>query len=132
MKQEKHPMTDETVKRASNGPRGWLAAAVQDVTDSYLKGELDETLDGKPLTAHRIAPLVAEATGITPSVGAVSAVLKRWKEYGFAKFGDKPFAFKDYTAAGRDKGLDGIIEARSEKRKKERAAAKKAAEAEAA
>lgn len=109
-------------------PRGWLAAAVEKVCQDFLtvKVKLDE---GKLLTPHRVAKIVQERDGSEepPSTGAVSAVFKRWDDFGFATFNAKPFAFKKFTAKGEKEGLDGIILARREGRKAATAKAKKAA-----
>jgi hypothetical protein len=115
-------------KTAAEGrkPRGWLAADVKRICDDFLSGKL-KLGEGEGLTPHRVAKLVQTRNGSEepPSTGAVSAVFKRWQEYGFAKFSKKPFGFTEYTAKGKEVGLDGMIAARSEKRKADRAKAKK-------
>lgn len=113
--------TDDKPKVTRNieRPRGWLSDAVKDVCDDFLTGKI-ELPEGKTLTPHYVALQVAEKEGLEnpPSTGAVSAVFKRWDEYGFALFHKKPFAFKDYSAQGKKVGLHGILDKRREKRKK--------------
>lgn len=112
-------------KRRVMGERGWLQKAIRTLTDNYIRGTVTVP-DDKPLTPHRAAALLVDQ-GLAeepPSTGAVSAVFKRWQEYGFATFTDKPFAFVGYTDEARDLGFDGIMEKRSAERKAARAAAK--------
>lgn len=117
---------DETVAKVRR-PRGWLANDVKVICDKFITGEI-ALEDGQALTPHRVARLVKEHDGLdeAPSTGAVAAVFKRWGDFGFATFSDKPFAFLDYTEEGRSVGLQGMIQARSDARKNERAAAKAA------
>lgn len=107
-------------------PRGWLAASVVKVCQDYASGKV-KLDDGKLLTPHRVAKIVQERDGSDepPSTGAVSGVFKRWQDFGFATFNEKPFAFKKLTAKGERDGLDAIILGRREARKKATAAAKK-------
>lgn len=109
-------------------PRGWLADAVLAVVRDFASGKL-VLPEGQGLTPHRVAKLVQERDGSEdpPSTGAVSAVFKRWEDYGFAKFTQKPFGFKALTPKGEELGLEGLILGRREKRKVEHAKAKKAA-----
>jgi hypothetical protein len=116
---------EEDAPAKERRPRGWLAASVKAVCDRYITGAL--TLpEGKSLTPHLVAREVQKDEGMDkpPSVGAVSAVFKRWDEYEFAQFSQKPFAFTDYTEKGREKGLQGIIADRRTVRKEERASRK--------
>jgi hypothetical protein len=58
-------------------------------------------------TPQWIATEVAKTHGIDePSTGAVSSVLMRWVNIGFATVDGKPFRFLDYTKEGMDKGLE--------------------------
>ncbi len=109
-------------------PRGWLAAAVLKVCQDFTSGKV-KLEDGKLLTPHRVAKIVQERDGSEepPSTGAVSAVFKRWDEFGFATFNAKPFAFKKLTAKGEKEGLEGLILQRRETRKATHAKAKAAA-----
>lgn len=118
------------VTRNVERPRGWLSDAVKEVCDDFISGKISLP-EGKTLTPHYVATFVAtqEKLDAPPSTGAVSAVFKRWDEYGFALFHKKPFAFKDYSAKGKKVGLHGLIDARKEARSKERAAAKAEASA---
>lgn len=45
-----------------------------------------------------------------PSVGAVDAVLKRWKAYGFAMVEEKPVRFTGFTTDGTRLGLSALKE----------------------
>jgi hypothetical protein len=117
-----------TEAKAERRPRGWLAQDVKQVLDKCITGELSLE-EGKALTPHRVARLVQVMDGLdkAPSTGAVAAVFKRWEEYGFATFSEKPYAFIDYTDQGRSVGLKGLIQARTDVRRAEREAAKAAA-----
>lgn len=96
-----------------------LQGDMKRVTDRFVMGELDDYLGGKPLTPSRVSALVHEARGgegKPPSTGAVAAAFRRWEEYGFATFGEAPYAFEDYTSEGRSLGLKGILSARKAER----------------
>ena len=106
-------------------PRGWLEVDVKKVTDQFVTGEI-KVENGQFLTPHRISRLVQSLDSLPepPSTGAVSAVLNRWVKLGFAQTNDKPYAFVDYTQAGREHGLTALKAQRSAALKQERAAAK--------
>jgi hypothetical protein len=95
-----------------------LEPDVKTVTDAFVTGAL-VLEDGKFLTPHLIAKHVGENRGSdkAPSTGAVSSVLTRWVEYGFATANEKPFAFLDYTDAGREQGLSAMKQAHRDARK---------------
>lgn len=98
------PQTQDEPDAKDRRGRGDLEADVKGVTDAFVMGTIET--QGKPLTPHRIAKLAQERDQGKPlSVGAVSAVLRRWTEIGFADVGGTPFAFRDYTDAGREQGL---------------------------
>lgn len=120
-KSEDKPKVQRNIER----PRGWLSDAVKAVCDDFVSGKI-ELPEGKTLTPHYVSQLVAEREKLdkAPSTGAVSAVFKRWDEYGFILTHNKPFAFKDYSAKGKKEGLHGILDKRKEQRSKDRAAAK--------
>ena len=120
--------TKDTKDNSNRRERGALEESVLAITDLYEDGKVDLP-EGKTLTPHTIANLIAEKEGLEkpPSTGAVNAVLKRWDEnYGFALTHDKPYAFKRYSAAGKKQGLEALKEKHREKIKAERAAAKDA------
>lgn len=107
-----------------------LEPDVKYFTDQLVTQEL-VLAEGKHLTPHALSVLIGEKRGggkeNRPSSGAVQATLKRWEEIGFATMYQKPFAFGDYTDAGRDDGLAAVKAAYSERAKAARAAAKAAA-----
>lgn len=128
--EEEFEETEGTTTRRILGDRGHLQDAVQTVINKVLTGEI-VIADKKPLTPHRVARLIqewkidnGEKDAELPSTGAVSAMFKRWEEYGYATFTQNPLAFKAYTAAGRRHGLEGVLAKRAETRKAERLAAK--------
>lgn len=110
---------EEDCQDKARRPRGWLAKDVLQVVEKLVSGEVK--LD-KPATPHRVAKLVKELDSLdeAPSSGAVSAVFKRWRDFGFAEFHDKPFSFKCITPEGLELGLDGIMDRRAKQRKAER------------
>lgn len=122
----------ESAPEKSRRPRGWLETDVKSITDKFVTGEITLTpKEGETevfLTPHRVAKLVKEMDGLdeAPSTGAVAAVFNRWVECGFIETHSKPFAFKDYTEAGREQGLTALKDARKAKAKEARAAAKQA------
>lgn len=118
--------TDKRSDAEARRGRGELEAQVKEITDAYEADNSSVDLpEGKTLTPHMIAKLIADKTGDdAPSSGAVAAILKRWDEYGFALTHDKPLAFKRYSAKGQKEGLDALKEKHREAKKAERAAAK--------
>lgn len=115
----KKAAASEPVSRRKLGDKGHLQKDVKKITDKFTEGTL-VIPDGKPLTPHRIAKLVQDMNKASepPSTGAVTAVLKRWEESGFATMNPKPFSFKKYTPKGIKLGISGIMEERSAARKK--------------
>jgi hypothetical protein len=123
------------VKKESTGPRitkagtparerGSLELDVKSVTDAFAAGKI-ELPEGKTLTPHRISQLIASRDDVeAPSTGAVSNVIKRWNEIGFALTDEKPLAFRRYSAKGEKDGLETLKAKAKEKAKAERAAAK--------
>lgn len=111
--------------------RGELEAKVMKVTEAFEDGKIDLP-DGQALTPHFIAKQIAKNEGLEkpPSTGAVSAVIKRWEEYGYALTDDKPFAYRRISAAGKKQGLDTLKEKHREKLRQERAAEREAAKKE--
>lgn len=123
--------TKEPKVATEAGPRkerGALEAKVIEIVEAYEAGKF-EVASGKTLTPHRIATEIAVRTKdeYQPSTGAVSAVLDRWVEYGYALAHPKPFAFKSISARGKKEGLDALKAKHRDKLKAERAAAKDAA-----
>jgi len=115
--------------------RGELEALVVSVTDAFEEGKVDLP-DGKLLTPQRIATIIGEkADEDKPSAGAVSAIIKRWDEAGYALTHAKPYAFKAVSARGKKQGFEDLKAKLKEKKKaeraKEREEAKTAKEAEA-
>jgi hypothetical protein len=103
--------------------RGELEALVKDITDAYDAGKV-ELPEGKTLTPHRIAVMIEENGEEKPSPGAVSAILARWDEVGYALTHDKPFAYKKIAAKGNKKGLDTLKQESREAKRKAKAEAK--------
>lgn len=84
--------------------KGELEARIKSVCDRYVMGLLDEP---NRLTPYRIVQHLAKEDESLPkpSVGAVSACLKRWHKIGFIEVSDKPFSFDCYTDAAEIEGL---------------------------
>lgn len=78
--------------------RGQLEDQVLDVCKRAMLGEFAVQMTPKNI-ALTINPVVP------PSVGAIGAVLDRWKAYGFAKIERSPVRFMMFTADGMMKGL---------------------------
>jgi hypothetical protein len=117
----------EKAGRRVLGPRGHLQTDVKKVIDMVLEGTM-QIEDGAKLTPHRVAALVADyrthETGVEaeiPSTGAVSAVFQRWADNGIARFHESPKAFKEYTAAAKKHGVQGMLDKKREERRAERA-----------
>lgn len=105
--------------------RGALELDVKDVTDAFDDGEI-ELEEGQTLTPHRIARLIADRDGLDkpPSTGAITNIIKKWDEIGYALTHDKPLAYKRISARGKKEGLDTLKDKAKEKAKAERAKAK--------
>lgn len=100
--------------------RGQLHYDVKRITDTYVTDAASLGLkDGEPLTPHRIvsALMTTDSLDTRPSTGAVSNVLKNWREIGFAEIAEGPTAFVDYTEDGRNLGLDAMKAAAAADRK---------------
>jgi len=108
--------------------RGLLEADVKHVTDAFSEGKL-QLGDGELLTPHRIVTKMVEMESLDtkPSAGAVTNIIRKWIEIGFASAHPKPLAFKAYTAAGKKEGLDSLKAKAKAKAKKAKEAAKSAA-----
>lgn len=121
------PEGDSAEAKARRG-RGELEADVKTICDQYVTGGL-VLPEGDHLTAHKIANNIKALHTLAepPSSGAVTAVLERWKEIGYADLNDKPKAFKDYTDAGRTEGLTALKAKAAEEKRANRAATKLAA-----
>ena len=118
---------------ADRRPRGWLETDVKRILDEVVEGKRDVPED-QELTPHYLAKLVQahEKAEAPPSTGAVSAVLLRWHDIGFAKLQRKPLRFNGYTKAAETKGLTELKAAHTAKKRKARKAQRDAdAEAEA-
>lgn len=79
--------------------KGLLEDEVRHVCNLYMKGEVEG-----PMTPQQVSNLIDEAD--PPSVGAISAVFKRWVDVGFAETDTKPARFVCYTVAGMKLGLE--------------------------
>jgi hypothetical protein len=121
------PKAEESNGKASASSRrgrGQLEKLVQEVTDAYEDGKLSLPED-RTLTPTVISAVIGEKDGEEkPSAGAVTAILKRWEEVGYALTHEGPFAFKRLSAAGKKQGLEALKEKHREKNKAARAAAK--------
>ncbi len=85
--------------------RGLLENDVLSVVQDFVKGKV-KLADGKKLTPHVISTTMAEADSLDskPSAGAISNILVKWGDIGFAKINPKPLAFTAFTKAGGEKG----------------------------
>lgn len=98
------PAAEPTVAKDRRSKNA-LEEMVRAITDEFVSGHI-QLEDGKRLTPHKIASLIATKYGVkAPSAGAVTANLKRWADIGFITYTDSPFAFKGYTDAGTTQGL---------------------------
>lgn len=124
---------DEPEAKTNRRGRGELEADVKVICDQFVTGAI-ALGEGEFLTAHKIANRVKELRALEdpPSSGAVTAVLERWAEVGYATLNEKPKAFSDYTDAGRTEGLTALKAKRAEEKRSERAATKLANKAAAA
>lgn len=122
------PAEGDSAEAKARRGRGELEADVKTICDQYVTGGL-VLPEGDHLTAHKIANNIKALHTLTepPSSGAVTAVLERWKEIGYADLNDKPKAFKDYTDAGRTEGLTALKAKAAEEKRANRAATKLAA-----
>lgn len=94
--------------------RGQLHDDVKRITDVFVTDAASLGLkDGEALTPHRIVKALIQTDSLDtpPSTGAVSNVLKNWREIGFAEIAEGPTAFVDYTEGGRDQGMNAMREA---------------------
>lgn len=104
-------------------PKGYLALDVYNICKQFSAGELTME-EGKYVTPYYVSKIIMEdndGRSKKPSTGAISAVFRRWEEWGFAVFRKTPFAFTDFTEKGKELGLDGINRERAEINKMERA-----------
>jgi hypothetical protein len=118
--------SDEKATRRQYG-RGWLAGQVESICRKHNEGKLKGYDAGAPLTVSTLQSLITNSDGEAPSTGAIAAVLTRWHVEEYTKGSGKPLAFTGYMAKWKDSSLEAFLEARSAKKAKERAAAKKAA-----
>lgn len=109
---------DESVPKPKR-PRTNLEAEVKRITDASVTGEIGDYFGNEPITPHRIANAIYEKSDrdSKPSTGAVTEVLKRWRDVGFITVTEKPFAFEDYTEQGRTLGLNALKAQAKEARK---------------
>ncbi len=119
---------DRRLMGADRRSRGLLAADVKTVTDDFDADKLSLE-KGEKLTPHRISTLLVERDGLehAPSAGAISNVLAKWSQVGYAKISDGPQAYAGISARGRKDGLEVLMEKHRDKLKKERQAARAAA-----
>lgn len=117
------PDFDPSEIRPARLERGVLELEVKQVTDTY------DPDHPEPLTPHRIVKAIKanrEGQGIfdrrDPSTGAVTDILKRWREIGFANLAEKPQRFVGYTDEGMAHGLAALRHAGAEARKARKAA----------
>lgn len=98
---------DIKIRRA----RGLLAWDVDMICRQYVTGGVTLN-EGKFLTAYYIAKLIKELDQLEepPSIGAVSKVLERWHQNGYANCRQEPFAFTSYTDLGEELGLELFFE----------------------
>jgi hypothetical protein len=103
-------------------------------TGIAAKGQLEERVNSictfwalcevKPVdhcTPAWIARIIADRDNIKePSVGAIGAVFDRWSKIGYAVREYKPVRFTEFTALGKQLGLEGCKE-KSRRERKSRA-----------
>lgn len=80
---------------------GQLEREVKEVCDLYTIGLMPEVFQ---LTASKIAKAIDSDN--PPSTGAITNVLKRWDEVGFAVHATKPHRFDGYTPKGIELGVE--------------------------
>lgn len=108
--------------------RGDLELQVKAICDDLVTGVLEIE---QAHTPYRLAAAIGEKYGDkAPSVGAVTAVLKRWEDIGFAVAAEKPYAFEAYTEDAATVGLAALRERHRAITKAERREARAAAKAE--
>ncbi len=103
--------------------RGLLETDVLHVVKDFEAGKV-KLEDGQTLTPHRIATLMVKTDSLDtrPSAGAISNIVAKWVQIGFATAHAKPFAFKGITAAGKKDGLDTLKQKAKDKKAKEKVA----------
>lgn len=129
-KEPSTPKATAPTVASDRAPRTDLEPDVKKITDKFVNGKV-KVEEGKFLTPHLVATLIQKARGADkpPSTGAVQSVFARWEKIGFAVVNPKPFAFLDYTDAGRSKGLAAMKQEYRDTVKAEKAAAKATASA---
>jgi len=80
--------------------RGQLEAEVLLVCNRFMDGQLPPQV----MTPTVIASEIDKDD--PPSIGAVNAILYRWRDLGFARIHSKPLAFLGYTPEGLKEGLE--------------------------
>jgi hypothetical protein len=93
------PSFEETP--TGRAPRGQLEYRVKQVTDAWLNES-----DPVQCTTKYIAAHILETHGVNSSVGAIYAVLDRWRKCGYCDLDENPFRFVGLTIAGMEHGLD--------------------------
>lgn len=104
---------------SERGPRTDLEVDLFHVCNALATGSIVLAADVKPSPhvlakeVHKFRNARAEAAGgknelNPPSSGAVNAALVRWHEIGFIVLDTKPTSFKDFTPAGRERGLNAL------------------------
>lgn len=96
--------------------RGELETWVRSVTDAFVvEAALDpnwKTLCTPPYIAKEIS---REQGVVAPSTGAITSVLDRWTNIGFAATAKKPIRFTGYTEEGVKVGLE-VLKSRAKKK----------------
>lgn len=91
--------------------RGFLAGDVNRICRAWTDG--DFTLpEGKFMTPYFIAKLIKEIDVIDkpPSMGAITRVLHKWEDIGYATCRTTPFAFEAFTETGMTLGFVDFME----------------------
>jgi hypothetical protein len=83
---------------------GQLEREVKEVCDKFTIGLMVDVIE---LTVTEIARAINVDN--PPSTGAITNVLKRWAEVGFAVHQTEPHRFGGYTAEGIEQGIAGLI-----------------------
>jgi hypothetical protein len=100
--------------------RGELEYDVKRAVDTFIIEEEDGYC-----TPVWIAAEIGKYKGIDPpSTGAVTAVLERWANYGFAELAKKPTRFVKYTDEGVSLGLEALKDRFKRKTKMQQTAVK--------
>lgn len=96
---------DPDKRDGSYRQKGRLVLDVKIVCDQWVLGAHPDIEQLKP---GEIARLIDPQR--PPSTGAITNVLRKWSEMGFARIGEKPWRFEAYTKAGIEHGFDALHE----------------------